>query len=66
MSIKIARIKKGLTQQQLCKKVNISPKKLVDVERGNFNKLTFLNMVKIAEVLGVTVQELFFNEQGVS
>ena len=31
MKVKIARIKKGLTQLQLCKLVKTSPKKIVEI-----------------------------------
>lgn len=63
MNIKIARIKKGLTQKQLCEVLKISPNKLVELERGNYKNLTYALMIKIAKALNTTVQELFFSEQ---
>lgn len=62
MRVKIARIKCGLTQAELCKKIKMSPKKLCEVERGNLDILTLANMKAIAEVLNTDVQELFFSE----
>lgn len=62
MNVKIARIKKGLTQYELCKIVKTSPKKLVDIERGNYANVTKSLMERIAEALDSTVLELFFDE----
>lgn len=63
MEVKLARIKKGLTQEQLCKIVKTSPKKLVEIERGNYEKVTKGLMERIAAALDSTVQELFFSEE---
>lgn len=62
MEVKIARIKKGLTQQELCKIVKTSPKKLVEIERGNYDKVTKELMIKFSKALNTSVQDLFFNE----
>ena len=62
MEVKIARIKKGFTQLQLCKIVKTSPKKLVDIEKGNYENVTKSLMERIAKALDLTVQELFFND----
>ncbi|MDK0764064.1 helix-turn-helix transcriptional regulator [Clostridium perfringens] len=63
MKVKIARIKKGITQQQLCKIVKTSPKKLVAIERGNYDMVTIGLAKKIAKALDTTVKELFFSEE---
>ena len=63
MKVKIARIKKGLTQQELCKIVKASPKKLDEIERGHYEKVTKELMEKIAKALDLTVQELFFSDE---
>ena len=62
MNVKIARIKKGLTQAELCKMVKTSPKKLVEIERGNYDNVTKSLMERIAKALESTV-ELFFSEE---
>lgn len=62
MSVKIARIKAGLTQAELCKKIKMSPKKLCAVEKGDYDILTMANMKAISDVLNVSIQELFFSE----
>lgn len=62
MNVKIARIKKGLTQKQLRIKARISPCKLVQIERGDYSNVTYDQMVRIAKVLDSTPQELFFKD----
>lgn len=62
MSVKIARIKKGLTQDELCKIIKISKTTLVKIEKGNYANVTKSLMVKIAAALDSTVQELFFQD----
>ncbi|NYB74838.1 helix-turn-helix domain-containing protein [Sedimentibacter hydroxybenzoicus DSM 7310] len=62
MNVKIARIKAGLTQEQLCKLVHISPKKLCRIENGNDDTATKKDMKNIANVLGEDVLTLFFNK----
>ena len=60
MEVKIARIKKSLTQAQLCKIVKISPRKIVEIEKGNYDKVTIGLAKKIAKLLEMSVQDLFF------
>lgn len=62
MEVKIARIKAGLTQKELCKKVKTSPKKLVDIERGNYDNVTKGLMERIAIALNSDVKTLFFKD----
>jgi putative transcriptional regulator len=63
MNVKIMRIKKGLTQQQLRKKAKISPNKLVQIERGDYSNVTFEQMIRIANVLDADPKELFFSDE---
>lgn len=60
MEVKIARIRKGLTQKQLREIVKISPITLVAIEKGHYEKVNIPLAKKLAEVLGTTVEELFF------
>ena len=62
MNVKLARIKKGISQKKLCEIVHTSPKKLVDIERGNYDNVTLKLMKKIAIALDSTVEELFLKE----
>lgn len=63
MIVKLARIKKGLTQAQLCKLIKMSPSKLVEIERGHTDTITLRHMKKIAEVLDSTIEELFLQDE---
>ena len=62
MNVKIARIKKNLTQKELAKLVGISNVTVVKIEKGNFNNVKFGILKKIAEILDSSVQELFFSD----
>lgn len=61
--VKIARIRLGLTQMQVCEKIKMSPRKLGAIEKGNYGIVTLDNMKALSEVLGVSIQELFFSEE---
>ncbi|PWL52083.1 MAG: transcriptional regulator [Clostridium cadaveris] len=63
MNVKIARIKMGLTQAELCKIVKTSPKKLVEIERGHYENITKSLMQRIAKALNSDVQTLFFSDE---
>ncbi|WP_017414135.1 helix-turn-helix transcriptional regulator [Clostridium tunisiense] len=68
MKVKIARIKRGLTQKQLRQKLveeyslGISPNTLVQIEKGNYDNVTFGLMKKIANTLSEDVKDLFFED----
>ena len=55
--IKIARIGLDLTQEQLADKVSLSPTHMSNVETGT-TKVSLTTIVKIANALGVTVDDL--------
>lgn len=63
MNVKIARIKLGLTQAELCRRVKVSPRTLVSVEKGNYDILTLGKMKAMAKALETDVQTLFFSEE---
>lgn len=60
--IKFARLEAGYTQTQLCKMVKTSPKKLVEMERGNTDRVTKILMLRLSKVLNISVKELFFED----
>lgn len=60
VKIKIKRIQKGFTQDELAKNTGISRYYLSALERGKANNPSIDVMKKIAEALEVSVQELFF------
>lgn len=61
MEVKIARIKKGMTQDDLCKALKISKTTMVRIEKGKYDIRLSL-MKKISEILKMSVQELFFQD----
>ena len=62
MNLKLARIKKGLTQRQLGKLVGLSNVTISHIENSNSDNVTKSIMKKIAAALDTTVQALFFDE----
>lgn len=61
--LKVARAKKNLTQAALAEAVGVSRQAVNNIEKGNFNPSTLLAL-KMSEVLGATVEELFELEKG--
>ena len=56
--LKLARERKGLTQEELANKINISRAYLSHIESGNHGP-SLKVAVKIAKELGMKVEELF-------
>ena len=63
LNIKLKRISKGLIQKELAHKVGISHVTLSRIEKGAYENITLRTMLKLAEVLDTTVQELFFSDE---
>lgn len=63
MKIKLKRISMGLTQKELANKVGISHVTLSRIEKGSYENITLRTMLKLADALDTTVQELFFSEE---
>ena len=57
-TIKVQRAKQDLTQEQLAELVQVTRKTINTVENGIYIPSTYLAL-KLAKVLGVTVEELF-------
>jgi len=57
-TLKVQRAKKDLTQEQLAELVQVTRKTINTVENGIYIPSTYLAL-KLARVLGVTVEELF-------
>lgn len=58
INIKVARIRKGMKQDDLCKLISISRSTLSKLENGECDPKRSL-MIKISNALDVSVQELF-------
>lgn len=54
-----ARKQKNLTQQQLAELVDVSRRTIISLEKGNYTP-SLLLALQLAEVLEITVHELFF------
>ena len=62
-TLKVQRAKQDLTQEQLAELVNVTRKTINTVENGVFVPSTVLAL-RLARVLGVSVEELFQLEDG--
>lgn len=60
MELKIARMKKKISQEELARKSGISRNLISKAENGDIKKLSVEKMDKIAKVLEMSIQELFF------
>lgn len=58
MIIKIARVKKCLSLEQLAEKTGISRVTLAKYEKGNCSSMTLKNLKKIVNVLDLTSEEI--------
>lgn len=63
MNLKLERIKRGLNQKQLSKLSGVGVTTIVKIEKGDIDSVTVHNLRKIANVLGMTITELFFNDE---
>lgn len=61
MNVKMARIKKGYTQEYVCGALRISRSTIVRIERGEYDNIKLGKAKEFAELLDSTVQELFLS-----
>ncbi len=52
------RIKKGLTQEDLAKKVGVTRQTVISIEKGNYTPSVLLAL-KIASVFKVSIEDIF-------
>lgn len=64
--LQLARQKAGLTQQELCAKASLSYSTLAKIERGAIKAPSIFTIESIADVIGVTLDELVGRETGVA
>lgn len=57
--IRTARIEKGLTQEQLARKIGVSRQVINSIENNHYN-ITLKNALKICHELNKTLDDLFF------
>lgn len=61
LNLKIARIRKGISQKDLASKIGLTGQSISEYENGRLNP-SYDIMKKISEELDTSVDELFFNE----
>ena len=59
--VKEEREKKGMTQEELAKKADVSRTIISGLESGTINVTTTKTLKKIAEALGKNVSDIFLN-----
>ncbi|GAA0706046.1 helix-turn-helix transcriptional regulator [Paraclostridium ghonii] len=62
-NLKIARIKKGLTQRQLVEISGVGLTSITKIEKYGIENTTVATLRKLAYALDTSVEELFFNEE---
>lgn len=63
LALKLARIKKGWTQEELSKKAHVSKTSICNIEKNGIHNIQVKTLEKIATALDSTVQDLFFTEE---
>ncbi|WP_236333122.1 helix-turn-helix transcriptional regulator [Paenibacillus auburnensis] len=62
MKLKLARVQKDLSQEQLAEAVGVTRQTIGLIEAGKYNP-TIRLCIAICKVLGTTLDELFWEEQ---
>lgn len=63
MKIRLKRIARGWTQEDLSRESCVSRNTIVKLEKGDIDGIRFGIIKKIAATLDTTVQELFFSDK---
>lgn len=62
LKIKVARVKKDMTQKDLAEAVGVSRQTMLAIEKGDYNP-TIKICLSICKVLGTTLDELFWEDE---
>lgn len=60
ISLKAARVNAGLTQKDVCNKLKITEKTLIDWERGN-KEIKTISLIALCSVYGIEVDDILCN-----
>ena len=60
--LKVLRVMKDLTQEELAELVGVSRQTIIAIEKGKYNPSVYL-AIKLARVLDTTVEEIFTIEE---
>lgn len=63
MNLKIERVKRSWSQNDLSKLSGVSRSIISQIENGNIDNIKFGTLKRLAEVLNSTVEELFLKEE---
>lgn len=63
LNVKIARIKKNWTQEQLSKVSGVGRVSISNIERNGIENVPVSTLRKLAKALNSTVEELFFSDE---
>ncbi|MBC5624825.1 helix-turn-helix transcriptional regulator [Clostridium sp. NSJ-49] len=63
LALKIARVKKGWTQEELAKNSGVGRVTISNIERNGIKNIPVYTLEKLAKALEMTVAELFFSEE---
>ncbi|MDY3001911.1 helix-turn-helix transcriptional regulator [Romboutsia timonensis] len=62
-NLKVARVKRGLTQRQLAALSGVGLTSITKIEKYGIEATTVSTLRKLAEALELTVEDLFFSEE---
>lgn len=62
MNLKLERIRRGLNQRQLAKLSGVGVNTIVKMEKEEIDNVMVHNLRKVAEVLGMSIVDLFFSD----
>lgn len=62
MNLKLERIRRGLNQRQLAKLSGVGVNTIVKMEKDEIDNVMVHNLRKVAEVLGMSIVDLFFSD----
>lgn len=63
IKLKVERVKKGWTQEELAKKSGVARVTISNIERKGIKNIPVYTLEKLAKALDITVAELFFSEE---
>jgi HAD superfamily hydrolase (TIGR01509 family) len=64
-ALQLARLSKGLTQQQLCQRADLSYSTLAKIERGAIKSPSIFTIQKISSTLGIELSDILGNVSGI-
>lgn len=62
LELKIARVKKGWTQEELAKNSGVGRVTISNIERKGIKNIPVYTLEKLAKALDMKISELFFND----